>query len=674
MSSKDKKKLSNKSTPALETNQEEKENKSSEKSKKRRAPRDKDLPAKRRRLSSVAPEDTNTNTKGTPIRATGATKLTTSSGHVKKEFQRNDMDANLIRVPRSFSSLEEVTAEINSWRTEGDSYKSIVTELGRILLDGDDTLDADLSDDEARQLFPSDSPTRATRLTSAAFLRILGSIAPNNEVEWLAELHHPVQECFKEFVNPGQSVIAASFGNAVIAQTTKTDQRLKPDRVFGWNALKSLSIDYWVGTIQIPFVVIESKPASKQDEKGDLFKKFILEAKAYEHQEACREIYDISSDFKTTICLPLVFGMYMVGAQFTFDIYRVIDGTKKPLTFDPIDFRTHPQRVLRAIIAIKKWARELRENMVNIERKFGERFLKNGSEKEDDDESDRGDTDYKEYDDEDDSEDRDGGSGEQSDDQGSEQDDSESKPQDLEDAPSDCIQLHQSSKTSVVARFDKRRGCYVVTKKTVAEDGIREADLLKGKLKSLSFVPQLLGFAVNNDEATLTMSWHTGQHPQGFTQHRELKRFLKTLLKRVNQIHKRGIVHNDLKEANVLWDSNTLTIIDFGGADTYPSYSTVGTRGYVAPDALRTPASDVYSCGVMFFNLLLNISISSSEQVTYLRRCNSVQDIEERISPFLPVSFLLWHTGAWDLAKRMTDPNPNRRITIKKALQNVYLE
>lgn len=58
------------------------------------------------------------------------------------------MDANLIRVPRSFSSLEEVTAEINSWRTEGDSYKSIVTELGRILLDGDDTLDADLSDDE----------------------------------------------------------------------------------------------------------------------------------------------------------------------------------------------------------------------------------------------------------------------------------------------------------------------------------------------------------------------------------------------------------------------------------------------------------------------------------------------------------------------------------------------
>jgi hypothetical protein len=144
-----------------------------------------------------SPEDINANTKGTPIRAT-------ASGHFKNEFQRNYIDANLIRVPRPFSSLEEVTAEINSWRTEGDSYKSIVTELGCTLLDANDMLDANLSDAEvdgliaeiisldlnfyfdilARQLFPSYSPTRATRLTSAAFLRILGSIAPNNEVEW----------------------------------------------------------------------------------------------------------------------------------------------------------------------------------------------------------------------------------------------------------------------------------------------------------------------------------------------------------------------------------------------------------------------------------------------------------------------------------------------------------
>ncbi len=71
----------------------------------------------------------------------------------------------------------------------------------------------------------------------------------------------------------------------------------------------------------------------------------------------------------------------------------------------------------------------------------------------------------------------------------------------------------------------------MVIKTTVAEDGIQEAELLKGKLKSLPFVPRLLGFEVHDEEATLTMSWHAGQHPQGFTNHRELKRFLKTLLK-----------------------------------------------------------------------------------------------------------------------------------------------
>lgn len=74
--------------------------------------------------------------------------MTTSSGRIKKEFQQADMDANLIQIPRPFSSLNKVIAEIKSWKTEGDSYKSIVTELSRILLDADNALDANLSDDE----------------------------------------------------------------------------------------------------------------------------------------------------------------------------------------------------------------------------------------------------------------------------------------------------------------------------------------------------------------------------------------------------------------------------------------------------------------------------------------------------------------------------------------------
>lgn len=65
------------------------------------------------------------------------------------------------------------------------------------------------------------------------------------------------------------------------------------------------------------------------------------------------KIASLLTRISATICLPLVFGIYMVGAEFTFDVYRVIDGKKKPLSFDPINFRTYSRRVLRAIIAIK---------------------------------------------------------------------------------------------------------------------------------------------------------------------------------------------------------------------------------------------------------------------------------------------------------------------------------
>ena len=73
-------------------------------------------------------------------------RVTTSSGHSKKEFGVNDLAANFIEAPIPFMSQASVANECKSWKKEGDSYKSIVTELGRILLSEDPALDADLTD------------------------------------------------------------------------------------------------------------------------------------------------------------------------------------------------------------------------------------------------------------------------------------------------------------------------------------------------------------------------------------------------------------------------------------------------------------------------------------------------------------------------------------------------
>jgi serine/threonine protein kinase len=617
----------------------------------------------------ASPKGTITNQKETPIRATAASKVSTSSAHEKKEFSVADLRAHFIKPPKPFSTEQQVAAECNRWQKEGNSYQAIVTELGRILLSSDKALDADLSDFEAQQLFPYDLH-RARQLTSPAFLKSLTQIAANNEVEWLAELHHPIQQCFKHFIDPlSEPITAASFGNAVVAQTTEKDQRLKPDRVFGWSeVLSATAIECWVGTIQIPFLIIESKPASAQGKVGDLYKKFILEAKAYEHQETCIAVYEKSADYKATICLPLVFGMYFVGANITFDVYRVVDNVKMPLTYKVTNYIDRSRRVLRAIIAIKGWAQLIRDNLVEIEEKFPVYYPSDAKEEQDSAE--------KEHDEESDAE------GDEPDPRDTDYEEKERREKDEESddlepsdnqGPRDEIHLHESSKSHVVARFVEQSGHYVVLKTTALDDGMREVELLRTKLQSLAFVPQLLDFVAKDNKAILKMSWHRGRHPRKFRSHRELQEFLRALLQNVSSIHKRGIVHNDLKESNLLWDSKSLTIIDFGGAEEYPSNSAVYTRGYRAPESIRTPASDVYSCGVVLFNLLLGIQIRSSDQVMYLRRCNSLADIEASIAPFLPIETSLWHSSAWELAKRMTDPNPNKRISIKKALQDFYL-
>jgi serine/threonine-protein kinase len=80
-------------------------------------------------------------------------------------------------------------------------------------------------------------------------------------------------------------------------------------------------------------------------------------------------------------------------------------------------------------------------------------------------------------------------------------------------------------------------------------------------------------------------------------------------------VHERGLVHRDVKPANVMLTPGGAKLVDFGisavagdHADAEPGNELLGTPAYLAPERLdgapTTPASDVYALGLLLYRML----------------------------------------------------------------------
>ncbi|KZT53127.1 kinase-like protein, partial [Calocera cornea HHB12733] len=96
------------------------------------------------------------------------------------------------------------------------------------------------------------------------------------------------------------------------------------------------------------------------------------------------------------------------------------------------------------------------------------------------------------------------------------------------------------------------------------------------------------------------------------------RRWFERVLDAVGWMHARGVVHNDIKPANImLTEDDQPVLIDFGFAQHHPeekeerfqSQLAYGTPEYLSPERARgqkhdTRKSDVWSLGVTFFEVL----------------------------------------------------------------------
>jgi serine/threonine protein kinase len=104
-------------------------------------------------------------------------------------------------------------------------------------------------------------------------------------------------------------------------------------------------------------------------------------------------------------------------------------------------------------------------------------------------------------------------------------------------------------------------------------------------------------------------------------QKKERNRIFSELLSAVGYLHKRGIIHNDLKPENIIITlaDNTLKLIDFGLADSDAEYAmrTLGcTPRYASPELQAKSGaidarSDIYSIGVIMQEIFGSSSIAS---------------------------------------------------------------
>ncbi len=146
----------------------------------------------------------------------------------------------------------------------------------------------------------------------------------------------------------------------------------------------------------------------------------------------------------------------------------------------------------------------------------------------------------------------------------------------------------------------------------------------------------------------------------------------------LSAIHARGIVHRDVKPANVLFaappEANRVKLVDFGLAK-WPTHDStlpvstadtdsLGTPEYMAPEQAACPktadgSADVYSLGVLLYELLIGSPPFRAESAGRLR-------VLHFLAPPPPLQLPAWPEGQAALSSlfaQMLDKDRSRRPT-----------
>ena len=152
------------------------------------------------------------------------------------------------------------------------------------------------------------------------------------------------------------------------------------------------------------------------------------------------------------------------------------------------------------------------------------------------------------------------------------------------------------------------------------------------------------------------------------------KLIFKQIIEGLKYIHKKKIVHRDIKLDNILIDlTNTVKICDFGVSKRISNgdvmFDHCGTPAYIAPEIFGNKGYEGYLCDVWSAGVTLYYMLSGVQPF----RASSIKDLERIILKGKFEEIENVSKEANDLIKEMLQIDPKNRITIDKILKHPWL-
>lgn len=195
-----------------------------------------------------------------------------------------------------------------------------------------------------------------------------------------------------------------------------------------------------------------------------------------------------------------------------------------------------------------------------------------------------------------------------------------------------------------------------ITKREYSLESLELINTLNS-IQSKINIPNILKVEVGDDKITTLEQYIEGKTieemiEQGtFINHQQFEKYIVSLATSLQLLHQQGIIHKDVKPANIVVTDDQIYLIDFNISRTYKAEQTkdtqlFGTEGYASPEqygfSQTTNMSDVYSLGKTLIDLI-SITILSPEQFDFYS----------------------------NLFKQMTALDPSNRITLEQLLKEI---